>query len=161
MHAFSRLLDRIEIAMRAVACCCLMGMALLTGADVLGRGVWNTPIFGSEELTTIMATLAVALALPYAHAQNVHVGVEVVVSRLTRHARDAVKLVTDLAAAALFGLTAWRMAVYGATMRDSGVVSMNLELPTYLVVFALGFGFLMFTLFLARDVLRFFIREAR
>lgn len=161
MHAFSRLLDKIEIAMRAVACCCLMGMALLTGADVLGRGVWNQPIFGSEELTTIMATLAVALALPYAHAQNVHVGVEVVVSRLRRRTREVVKLMTDIAAAALFGLTAWRMVVYGATMRDSGVVSMNLELPTYLVVFALGFGFFMFTLFLLRDVLRFFIREAR
>lgn len=161
MRAFSRLLDKIEIAMRVVACCCLMGMALLTGADVFGRAAWNTPIFGSEELTTIMATLAVALALPYAHAQGVHIGVEVVVSRLRRRTREVMKLLTDIAATALFGITAWRMAVYGATMRDSGVVSMNLELPSYYVVFALGFGFLMFTLFLARDVLRFFIREER
>jgi len=161
MHAFSRLLDKAEAAMRTLACGCLMGMALLTGADVFGRGVWNTPIFGSEELTTIMATLAVGLALPYAHNQGVHIGVDVVVSRLRRRTRRLVKLLTDMVSTALFGVVAWRMVVYAGTMRASGLVSMNLELPSYCVVYALGFGFAVFTLCLARDVARFFMREER
>jgi len=38
-------------------------------------------------------------------------------------------------------------------------VSMNLELPPHLVIFALAFGFAVFTLFLARDVLRHFLKD--
>lgn len=159
MHALSRLLDRTESAMRALACCCLMGMALLTGADVLGRGAFNMPIFGSEELTTILATLAVGLSLPYAHAQGVHIGVEILVRRFPRRTRAVIKLVTDIAAMALFAIVAWRLEVYGQTMKASGLVSMNLELPSYNVVYALAFGFAMFTLFLARDVILFFTKD--
>jgi TRAP-type C4-dicarboxylate transport system permease small subunit len=156
MHALSRLLDHLELAMRALACCCLMGMALLTGADVAGRGLFNTPVFGSEELTAILATLAVALCLPYAHAQGVHIGVEILVSRLPRRIRRPMALATNTTAAALFAVVAWRMVDYARTLRASGQVSMNLGLPTHPVVLALAFGFAMFALFLARDVLRHF-----
>ncbi|MCK9241289.1 TRAP transporter small permease [Desulfocurvus sp.] len=154
MHTLSRLLDRLESAMRALACCCLMGMALLTGADVAGRGLLDTPLFGSEELTAILATLAVALCLPYAHAQGVHIGVEVLISRLPRRVRRRVALATGATAMLLFAVVAWRMVDYALTLRASGQLSMNLGLPTYPVVLALAFGFAMFTLFLARDVLR-------
>lgn len=161
MLNLTTLLDLTETAMRAVAACCLMGMALLTGADVVGRAALNTPIFGSEEITAILATLAVGFSLPYAHRQGVHIGVEIVVRRLPRLARNSVKLVTDAAALVLFCIVTWRMWLYAGTMRDSGLVSMNLELPTYYVVYALSAGFFVFSLHLAIDVLRFFDKDGR
>ena len=42
----------------------LMGMTLVTCADVVGRYLGH-PIFGSVEIVGFLATLAVALALPY------------------------------------------------------------------------------------------------
>ncbi|MBU1002297.1 MAG: TRAP transporter small permease [Proteobacteria bacterium] len=159
MKKYLALLAKLETAMKVLAACCLMGMTLLTGADVLGRGTLNIPIFGSEEIVTILATLAIGLSLPYAHSQRVHIGVEIVVRRFSRRTRDIIKLLTDLAALALFTLVCWRMAIYATTLRQAGTVSMNLELPEYYVVYVLGFGFMVFALNLLGDVLSFFNKD--
>lgn len=159
MPSPSGLLQKLETTMKVLAAACLMGMALMTGADVLGRAAFNTPIFGSEEIVTILATLAIGLSLPYAHTQRVHIGVEIVTRRLSRRARRIIGLCTDSAALALFTLVAWRMFTYAGTLKESGEVSMNLELPEYLVVYALAFGFAAFALAVARDVCAFFAKE--
>lgn len=159
MQSALSLLTRLETVMKVLAAACLMGMALMTGADVFGRAAFNSPIFGSEEIVTILATLAIGLSLPYAHTQQVHIGVEIVTRRLSRRTRKIIKLVTDFAALCLFALVAWRMYLYAGTLERSGVVSMNLELPEYLVVYALSFGFGAFALCVARDVLLFFRKE--
>ena len=145
--------------MKIMAAASLMGMALLTGADILGRGVWNAPIYGSEELVSILAVLVVGFSLPYAHCQGSHIGVEVVVRRFQRLTRKIIKLLTDLISLGLFGVVAWRLFLYGKTLEKAGEVSLNLELPTYYVIFALGAGFVAFSLFLLRDVIHFFTKE--
>ncbi|ADU63895.1 MAG: TRAP transporter small permease [Pseudodesulfovibrio sp.] len=152
----SGLLDRAEAGMRIAAAICLFGMALLTGADVLLRGIWNTPIFGCEEIVSILGIVVVGFALPYAHEQKSHIGVEIFVRRLPRGPRRAVKLVTDTATLALVAVIAWRMALYARTQSESGEVSMNLELPDYLIIYVLAFGFLVYALCVARDIVRFF-----
>jgi TRAP-type C4-dicarboxylate transport system permease small subunit len=152
----SGLLDRVEAGMRIAAAICLFGMALLTGADVLLRGVWNTPIFGCEELVSILGIVVVGFALPYAHEQRSHIGVEIFVRRLPRGPRRAVKLVTDTATLVLVAVIAWRMALYAHTQSETGEVSMNLELPDYLIIYVLAFGFLIYALCVARDIVRFF-----
>lgn len=153
------LLDGLERIMTALAAACLLGMALVTGCDVFGRAAFNTPLFGSEEIVTILATLALGLSLPYVHTQRVHIGVEIVTRRLPRVVRRRLALATDSAACALFALVTWRMAVYAGTLERSGEVSMNLELPEYLVVYALAFGFAVFSVRIARDVLTLFSKD--
>lgn len=140
--------------MRAVAAFCLCGMALITGTDVAGR-FWDSPLFGSEELVTMLAVFVVGLSLPEAHVQRSHIGVEIFVRFLPRSVRHLLHGLTTLVALLLFAVVTWRMVDYGLTMRESGVLSMNLELPEYMVVFVLAFGFLVFTLHLMRDVVRF------
>ena len=139
-------LARLETAMKVAAAFCLMAMAVVTGVDVVGRGALNTPLYGSEEIVSILAVLALGFALPYAHSQGSHIGVEVVYQRLPRRARQVLRLVTDTAAAVLFAVVAWRMVLYGMSMRESGTVSMNLGLPVYWVVWALGLCFAVFAL---------------
>lgn len=148
--------DRIESAMRKVAAVCLMGMALVTGADVFMRGVFNAPIFGSEEIVGILGIIVVGFALPYTHAQKSHIGVEMLVRRLSRRARRMVKLLTDIATLVLVTVITWRMFLYGGSQAESGEVSMNLELPEYLVIYVLALGFLAYTACLAVDVFKYF-----
>jgi len=148
-------LDLLERTMRTIAAVCLFCMALLTGTDVLMRGVWNTPIFGCEEIVSILGIVVVGFALPYAHQQKSHIGVEIFVRRLPRRVRRTVKLLTTTATLALVSIVAWRMYLYAQTQSQSGEVSMNLELPDYLIIYVLAFGFLVYALFLARDIARF------
>lgn len=155
MNSFFTLLDWTQNKLKALGAICLMAMALLTGADIIGR-LNNCPIFGSEELVTILATLALALSLPYAHTQRSHIGVEILIRLFPKRTRQRIKLCTDIAALALFSVVTWRMALYAGTIKDSGELSMNLELPEYYVIYALSFCFLIFTLFILKDVLAFF-----
>ena len=157
----SGLADKLEAGMKYVAASCLMGMAVVTGADVVGQKFFNAPIFGSEEIVSILAVLAMGFALPYAHSQKSNIGVELLFQHFKPGTRRAVKFCTDLAGFLLFAVVAWRMAVYALTLREAGEVSMNLELPTYYVVFGLAFGFAVFSLLLARDAVRGLARRER
>jgi len=149
-------LDRVEAVMRNIAAACLMGMALMTGADVFMRGAFNTPIFGCEEIVGILGIVVVGFALPYTHYQKSHIGVEILVRRLSKRTRDAIKLLTNSATLFLVAIITWRMFLYGQTQSESGVVSMNLELPEYMVIYILSFGFMVYTVCLIVDIIKFF-----
>jgi TRAP-type C4-dicarboxylate transport system permease small subunit len=147
-----RILDRITGVMKVIGAVCLMGMTFLTCADIAGR-FFRHPIFGSVEIVGFMATLAVAMALPYAHHLKAHVGVEILVRHFSRKTQAAVDLCTAVLSLALFTLLTWRMGVYAWTMQESGEVSMNLELPEYLIIYATAFCLLVFTVTILRDIL--------
>ncbi len=144
--------------MRTVAAFCLVAMALLTGADVIARGM-SHPIFGSEEIVRFLAVLVMAFSLPYAHSQGSHIGVELLYRHFPRKLRQAISFCTNLTAFALFSVVTWRMTCYALSMRASGEVSLNLEMPEYLIIFATALGFLWFTLFILKDTLIFFKKE--
>ncbi|WP_432736026.1 TRAP transporter small permease [Maridesulfovibrio sp. FT414] len=149
---FSGLVDGLEAVLKNIAAVCLIGMALLTGADIISRGVFGSPIFGVEEIVTILAVLTTGLALGYTHSQGSNIGVEFLYSKLGKRARRALKITTNTISAALFGTVTWRLYLYGCSIRESGEVSMTLELPTDLIIFALAFGFGCFTLTIIKEL---------
>jgi len=149
-------LSLIEKGMRIIAATSLVGMAAMTGADVFSRGVFNTPIFGCEEIVTILGVIAVGFALPYTHFQKSHIGVEILVRRLPRKWRALCSLLTTTATLFLVAIITWRMYLYAGSLAKSGEVSMNLELPEYYVVYILAFGFLIYSICLIADIVNFF-----
>ncbi len=152
MNVFWNVFDWLMDKLKIIGAACLVGMTGLTCADVVGR-FFGHPIFGSVELVGFMSTLAVALALPYTHQVRGHIGVEIVVRLFSRRTQTIIDLCTGVISLGLMGIIAWRMAVYAGTMRQSGEVSMNLELPEYAIIYIVSFCFLMFSLLLIRDIL--------
>jgi len=148
---FWQIIDRIMATMKIFGACCLVGMTVLTCADVVGR-FFRRPIFGSVEIVGFMATLAVAMALPYTHQMKGHIGVEILVRRLAPRTQRIVDICTGLLSLALFGIVTWRMATYAHTIQESGEVSMNLELPEYMVIYIVAFCFAVFTLIILREI---------
>ena len=130
---------------------CLAGMTLLTCADVVGR-YFGYPIFGSVELVGFMATLAVALALPYTHQVKGHIGVEILVRLFSEKTQIIIELCTNVVSLALVGLITWRMGIYAKTIQASGEVSMNLELPEHLIIYAVTVCFFIFGLTILLDI---------
>jgi len=146
------IIDRIMAVMKVVGACCLIGMTLLTCADVVGR-FFRHPVFGSVEIVGFMATLAMAMALPYTHQVKGHIGVEILVRKLSQRTQRIVDICTGLLSLALFGIVTWRMALYAHTIQQSGEVSMNLELPEYMVIYLVAFCFAVFTLIILREII--------
>lgn len=116
---------------------CLVGMSALTCVDVVGR-FFKYPVFGSVELVGFMGVLAVALSLPFTHATNGHIGVELFVRRLSPRTQKIIDILTGILGFVLFALLAWRMLIHGINLKQAGEVSINLQLPEYLIVFVVA-----------------------
>ncbi len=151
MDAFWRVFQRISNGMRSVGAALLVVMAALTCVDVVGR-LLKHPVFGSIELMYLMGALAVALALPDTHMASGHIGVEIVVSRFSRKVRALVDLFTGALSLALFAVVTWQMFSYSLKMMESGEVSMNLELPEYIIIFVVACGFVVFSFAIVKDL---------
>jgi TRAP-type C4-dicarboxylate transport system permease small subunit len=146
-NIFRWVMEKLKI-MGAV---CLTAMMFLTCADVVGR-FFGHPILGSVEIVGFLATLTVALALPYTHQLDGHIGVELFIGMLSEKTQAVVSLFTSILSFGLFALITWKMIEYGFTLQESGEVSMNLQFPEYLIVFLVAYCFLVLTLLLVQDV---------
>ena len=138
--------------MKIIGAACLVGMMLLTCADVIGR-TFGHPIFGSVEIVGFMATLAVVMAMPYTHQVQGHIGVEIVVRLFSERTQTIIEICTGILSLILFAVVTWRMTVYANTMKESGEVSMNLELPEHWVIYVTSICLLVFTLIILRDII--------
>jgi TRAP-type C4-dicarboxylate transport system permease small subunit len=139
----TRTFDLISRKMMLISGFSLVAMMALTCVDVVGR-MFRHPVFGSYELISFMAAIVVAGALPDAHSEKRHIGVEIVVNKFSPKIQNVFELVTQALSLALFSIVTWRMIAYGLGMKESGEVSMNLKLPEYIIIFVVGFGFLVF-----------------
>jgi len=143
-------MNMIRNLLKILGAICLMGMTLLTCADVVGRYLGH-PIFGSVEIVGFLATLTAAMALPYTHEMKGHIGVELLVRLFSERTQAAIELVTNTVSLLLFAVVTWRMTIYAGTIRKSGEVSMNLEFPEHIIIYITAFCFLVFTLTIVED----------
>lgn len=142
---------RLRLVCKVGGAFCLAGMTLLTCVDVVGRKLGH-PIFGSVELVGFMATLAAALALPYTHHVQGHIGVEIVVKNFSERTQKTFDLFTNILGLVFFLLVTWRMFVYAGTIRASGEVSISLKFPEHLIILAVAVSFLVFVLTIFEEI---------
>ena len=153
MRFFWRAIHWIVEMLKIIGAACLAGMTFLTCVDVVGR-FFQHPIFGSVEIVAFMATLTVAMAMPYTHYLKAHIGVEIVVRQFSPKTQRIVDFFTGILSLGLFGIVTWRMACYALDIQRSGEVSMNLELPIHAIIYVVSFCFLIFALVILQDVVQ-------
>jgi len=156
MESFWIFLDKLQDYMKMVAAFFVVGMAAVTCSDVILRVVANNPIFGSEELVSICSLLVMGCALPYSHKKDVHIGVEILIRLFSKKTQAMVKVVTDLLSVILMAVISWRMLIFAGSIAESGERSMNLQLPMHYFAYILGGGFIIFTIFILKDIIMFF-----
>ena len=152
MNTFWNAIQWILEKMKIIGAACLVGMTLLTCADVVGRA-FGHPIFGSVEIVGFMATLAVVMAMPYTHQVQGHIGVEILVRLFSKRTQTIIEICTGIVSLVLFAIITWRMSVYARTMQKSGEVSMNLELPEHFIIYVTAICLLVFTLIILKDII--------
>jgi C4-dicarboxylate transporter, DctQ subunit len=152
MNFFWKIVQWILDKMKIIGAACLVGMMLLTCVDVVGRA-FSHPVFGSVEIVGYMAILSVVMAMPYTHQVQGHIGVEIIVRLFSEKTQTIIDICTGITSLILFAIVTWRMTDYANTMKESGEVSMNLELPEYAIIYVTAFCLLIFTLIILRDIL--------
>lgn len=150
-HVFWKIITLVSDKSKIIGAACLIGMTALTCFDVVGR-LFKHPIFGSVELVSFMGVMAVAFALGNTHEAKSHIGVELLVMRLSRKWRAIIDGTTQTISLLFFGLVTWRMFDYALKMQQSGEVSMNLRLPEYLLIFVVALCFIVFSLVILKNI---------
>lgn len=151
METIQKALLFLTAKLKMVGAVFLIGMALLTCADVVGR-LFKYPIFGTVELVSFMGAIAIACSLPFTHQEKGHIGVELFTRKLPRKVRHIIELCTELFSLVLFLLVSWRMVLYSFKAKESGELSMNLQLPEYAIIFVLACGFLIFSIIILNSI---------
>ena len=130
----------------------LVGMMLMTCVDVITR-YFGHPVFGAVEIVCFLGVLVLACAMPYTHLEKGHVGVELLMRRLPPKPQALVDSVTGFLSTVLFALVAWQMFLYAQTMKKTGEVSMSLQFPSYILVYAAAVAFGVLTLVIFSEFL--------
>jgi TRAP-type C4-dicarboxylate transport system permease small subunit len=153
MRSFWFFLDKLQDYMKIGSAFCIIAMAGITCCDVFLRTTFNYPIFGSEEIVSVFALLAMGFSLPYAHKQGVHIGVEIFIRLFSKKVQYGVKLITNTLSLILMSIISWRIFIFAGAKAQSGESSMNLELPMYYCAYVLSICFLIFSVSILKDIL--------
>jgi len=137
MSSFERFVTWLSRLLDKIAGWSLVGMMLLTVADVILR-LFRRPILGTYEIVGLLGAIVIAFAMPHTTLQRGHVSVGIVVSNLSLSAQSLINLITRILSIILFALIAWECLQYGNDLKAAGEVSMTLCLPFYPVLYGIG-----------------------
>ncbi len=105
-----KLLSTIEKGLVAIATAAVLLMMVSISFDALGRHVFNSPLRGNFELTSLYFMVILVFAtLSANYAQGVHVRLDVVSNRLKRRFGKNYTRAIALVCLPIFGLFAWHV----------------------------------------------------
>ena len=127
-----------DISLGLGASVLLLGMVLLTFADVIGRYVFNSPLRGAFEITELALLSLIFAGLPLVSLRSEHVVFDSLDPLLGRLGRRVLKgAVNLLCAAAMLGL-AWLMWRTGNDFASSGETTAQLRIPKYPFIYGMS-----------------------
>ena len=150
MNRFDRLNRWINRGAIVVGGAFLVGMGLMTCANILLRIVW-VPIPGTYELMGYFGAVVAALALAHTQLRRGHIAVDVLVNRMPQRGRRVLKGLNGLICMVLFGLAARQLILKAMVLRASGEVTETLRIVYYPFALAVALGCLLLALMLLAE----------
>jgi TRAP-type C4-dicarboxylate transport system permease small subunit len=132
---FSRVLDRL-------AALCIFLIMLIVVLNVLLRVLLHNPLVGTMDYVNILTALTIGLGLAFCAFNGGHIAVEFIFEKLPAGMGNLADVLLKLAALLLWGASAWYMAAYAQTMKQTGLVASTTQFPMYPVVYLISFGLL-------------------
>lgn len=113
-------------------------MMMITVVDVIGRYVFNAPLFGALELTELLMGLLVYMGLPLATYRREHITISLLTDALPPWLADIQHRLFDVVCGATCGFVAWRMWIYAGRLVRSGEHTQQLQIEVGFVVQAMS-----------------------
>jgi TRAP-type C4-dicarboxylate transport system permease small subunit len=132
---FERAGDFLARVAQGCAAIVLLGLLVLTCADVFGRYILLQPVNGKTELTRMLMAVMIALVLPVVAARNEHITVDLFDSFFRGRVQRWRDLCVDSLAATSFLVLAWWVGFRAMRLMAYGYASDFLRLPLHPVAF--------------------------
>lgn len=124
-----RLWSIVERMLEALMAAFLLAMALITGADVIGRYFLNSPIPGGYEIVQYLMAMSVFAALPLATRADGHLTIGLFTDRLHGRAQRVHRIVVLIVSGLTLAFLAWRMGEQAAVLARRQMSSGSLGIP--------------------------------
>ena len=127
-------------------------LTLLTGVDVVGRYVFNSPLPGTFELTEVIMALAVAFGIVVTTSKDEHINVDAFFVKLPPPVQHGLLILASIIGALVFGVMCWKgMEAWMGSVKSSEATNL-LKIPISPFKFVFAFGFLLSLIFLIRQI---------
>lgn len=137
-------LKTLEHGVGALLVLMLFAMVALTFTDVLGRRLFNTPVFGANDITEHLMAIIIFAGLPLLTARRGHLSIDLLDHWLLRPAWRPWHKAVDVLIAAVLGLIACQYFIAIGESRSTNEVSQALAIPRWWM-----YAFISFTTALA------------
>lgn len=151
MDKISQFLNQI---LAWVGGCFLVGMIVLTCANIFCRLVWK-PIEGTYELMGFFGAIVAAFALGYTQIQRGHVSVDVLINTFSEKTKNALNIINSIICLLFFGIATWQIAKKATTLLTTGEVTETLRIIYYPFTYAVALGCALITLVFIADLLNY------
>ncbi|NNC41693.1 MAG: TRAP transporter small permease [Acidimicrobiia bacterium] len=118
----------------------LMGMLALTIADITGRTVFNNPVPGTVEVTSLILVIVVFFGLAHSEDLGDHITVDLIYVRAGKRTKMFLDVFSDLLGVVVLGLMAFQLYHFGLRQLETGAESPVLEWPVWPFVYAAAVG---------------------
>ena len=108
--------------------------------DVIGRYVFNSPLYGSLDLAVVLLVLAVSCAIGYGGRAGAHVTADMMTTLVGPKFEWISGVCVKVFAAGIMAIWSWRLFVTGQTAARLGESTQLLNIPFAPVYMALSFG---------------------
>lgn len=135
---------QLNLYMHYVAAAALLGIFGLTVADITGRSVFNNPISGTIEVTSMILVVLVFLGLAHSEDLGDHITVDLIYVRLGDRGQKVLHVFADVLSIVVLGLLAYRLYQFGFRQIASGAQTPVLKWPLWPFAFVAAFGTLLY-----------------
>jgi TRAP-type C4-dicarboxylate transport system permease small subunit len=131
-------LGRAGRVLSTVAGGMILVMMVVTTIDVIGRDVFNTPLFGAFEMTEILMGLVIFAGMPGTTAMREHITVNLIETVVSARVRRLQTGIGDVLCAAVAGLMAWRIYWRGLNLIEAHETTMMLGIGRGYIAIAMA-----------------------
>lgn len=113
-------------------------MMVVTTVDVIGRDVFNLPLFGAFEMTEILMGLVIFAGMPITTAAREHITVNFLESVVSRRVRCVQAALGDVLCGAVAAVMAWRIYIRGLGLIEAHETTMMLGVSRGYIAIAMA-----------------------
>lgn len=128
-------------------------MVIITVVDVTMRYVFNSPIFGAEDFSSLSLSLVVAMAIAYSGRTGGQVSVELFVSHMSPRITRWTDFTVRVLSIAMLVIMGWRLIISGIDASKYGEASFALLIPFEPFFYILAGSMFLYALVLAVEII--------
>ncbi len=137
----------------------IAAIMFLTVADIIGRRIFNKPVYGTYEISSLLMVVAVFFTIPLCQYLRGHITIDVAVMHLPKKTRNRLDSFLYLLVLITFGLITRQLYVYGLKMFKDNITIGAVSLPVYPFVFISVLGCGIMGLVVIMHLIMFLIKE--